>query len=432
MSSSASKSRRAYGAGSIVEIGGRYYGQWYLDGKRIKRVLGPIRVPATNDGLTKRMAEDRLRAVMAEVKSPPVEERLTVEEVGARYLKYTKMIGLKVTTTDSYESYLRVHVVPRLGNRPIAKLTKKDVQEFQDGCLAAGQSRRSTNLYRGFLHGICEYAVEEGWAKTNPVKLVKRLKIQKTKEIQFLTPSELNTLLSVGVLDTSVGRVDALLYYAAAMSGLRQGELIGLRWKDVDWTARAIRVRQSFSRGEKTTPKSDDSSRRVPLADDLARALDAHYLTSPWQADDDLVFAHPETGKQLERSRLLKRFKAGLVRANVGPFKPRIDRETGKLKIDASGQPMRVPALTFHDLRHTFGTQMAAAGVPLKTIQEWMGHDDIKTTMIYAHYMPADNEADMLGQAMSGIRLGSNLGSNLSDTDSNHEHLIPANAGPSN
>ena len=162
-----------------------------------------------------------------------------------------------------------------------------------------------------------------------------------------------------------------MLYVTAAMTGLRQGELLGLRWRDIDWASARVRVRQSYVRGEFGTPKSRRSSRSVPLADRVAGELDRHFKASAYQGDDDLVFCHPETGTPLDRSRLLKRFKAAAKRATLRPVR-------------------------FHDLRHTFGTRMAGAGVALRTLQEWMGHRDFKTTLIYADYQPAEREAELV------------------------------------
>ena len=163
--------------------------------------------------------------------------------------------------------------------------------------------------------------------------------------------------------------VERVLYLTAAMTGMRQGELLALRWMDVDWIAHRVRVRRNFVRGKFGTPKSKRSSRSIPLADDVARELELLFQGSSYQGDEDLVFAHPHSGRPIDRSLLLKRFKAALKRAGV--------RE-----------------LRFHDLRHTFGTRMAAAGVPMRTLQEWMGHRDFKTTLIYADYAPAANEAE--------------------------------------
>ena len=138
-----------------------------------------------------------------------------------------------------------------------------------------------------------------------------------------------------------------------------------LRWRDVDWTARKVRVRRNYVRGQYGTPKSERSERSVPLADRVAGELDRHFQRSQYQGDDDLVFPHPATGNPLDRSKLLKRFKRALKEAGLRD-------------------------LRFHDLRHTFGTRMAGAGAPMRTLQEWMGHASFKTTSeVYAHYSPS-------------------------------------------
>jgi integrase len=156
--------------------------------------------------------------------------------------------------------------------------------------------------------------------------------------------------------------------------------------------ARRIRVRLNFVRGRTGTPKSKRSSRSVPLADILGGVLDLLHRRSAFDDDEDLVFAHPHTGKPIDRSRLLKRYKQALKRAGVRDVR-------------------------FHDLRHTFGTHMAAHGVPMRTLQEWMGHRDFKTTLIYADYAPSSAEADLVNAAFQGINLGINLKETRSNSD---------------
>ena len=157
----------------------------------------------------------------------------------------------------------------------------------------------------------------------------------------------------------------------------------------------------TYVHGRFGTPKSKRSTRSIPLADGVARELELLFKASLFQADEDLVFAHPHTGEPLDRSQLLKRFKAALKRAGV--------RE-----------------IRFHDLRHTFGTRMAAAGVPMRTLQEWMGHRDFKTTLIYADYAPAANEAELINAAFArGASI--NLSINVSETDSNSKQEAPVN-----
>jgi integrase len=133
-------------------------------------------------------------------------------------------------------------------------------------------------------------------------------------------------------------------------------------------------VRRNYTRGEWGAPKSRRSSRAVPMISRTATELERLFQRSAYQADDDLVFAHPVLGTPLDASKLRKRFKATLERAGVR-------------------------AVRFHDLRHTFGTQAAAAGVPMRTLQEWMGHRDYKTTLVYADYAPRTHEQQMLEKA---------------------------------
>jgi integrase len=217
--------------------------------------------------------------------------------------------------------------------------------------------------------------------------------------------SEVEALLRA-VADDELGNVERVMYLAAATTGMRQGELIALRWRDVDWTARRIRVRRNYVRGEFGTPKSKRSSRAVPLIDRLAGELDRLSKATAWADDDDLVFAHPATGRPLDRSKVLKRFKAAMRRAKLGH------------RLGEGG-------ITFHSLRHCFGTRMAAQGVPMRTLQELMGHRDFATTLIYADYAPSAHEAEWAEAAFA--EQGTVRGTERSETERNPEHLKPHN-----
>jgi integrase len=169
----------------------------------------------------------------------------------------------------------------------------------------------------------------------------------------------------------------------------------------VDWPARRIRVQRNYVRGEFGTPKSKRSTRAVPLIDRLAAALDRLSKATAWDSDDHLVFAHPGTGRPLDRSKLLKRFKAAMKRAKLGH------------RLGEGG-------ITFHSLRHCFGTAMAAQGVPMRTLQELMGHRDFATTLIYADYAPSAHEAEWAEAAFASR--GTVRGTELSETERNREH----------
>jgi integrase len=381
--------RRSYGTGSIFERSGSYYGQWRVGGQLVKRKLGPIRRPGTRDGLTRAHAEARLRKLIEDVAvAPPPVERVTIEQAGRRLIAHLATLGRKRSTLQGYESFLRVHLAPHFGDAPLARIERHDIERFMAACRDGGQSVKSTLNYLGLLHSIFEYGIAEGWVAGNPCKRVAKPRAAEADpDIHFLEQAEVDALLRA-VPDDDLGRVERVVYLCAAMTGARQGELLALRWQDVDWTARRIRIRRNLVRGEFGTPKSKRSSRSVPLADVLGGELDRLHQATAYRADADLVFAHPHTGRPLDRSKLLKRFKVALAAAGVRN-------------------------LRFHDLRHTFGTRVAAAGVPMRTLQEWMGHRDFKTTLIYADYLPGEREADLVDAAFAR---GINLGINLSET----------------
>src|SRR5207253_3256229 len=121
-----------------------------------------------------------------------------------------------------------------------------------------------------------------------------------------------------------------------------------------------------------------------------------------WQGDEDLAFAHPITGEVLAKSNLSRRMRVALKAAGLDP------------------------SHRFHDLRHTFAMRLAAQGVPMRSLQEMMGHADYKTTLIYAAYAPAAHEAALIDRAFAR---GSVRGSNLSESDMTSEQLSPVNTG---
>jgi integrase len=201
-----------------------------------------------------------------------------------------------------------------------------------------------------------------------------------------------------------LGPVLRVLILAAAMTGLRQSELLGLRWRDIDWVAQRVRVRNTFVRGEHSSEGKSElsTSRSVPMADRVARAVETWSRRTAYAGDDDLVFAHPQTGRPLDRSKVTRRFRAACRDAGVRPVR-------------------------FHDLRHTFGTRLAASGESMRTIQEFLGHADAKTTQIYTHYAPSEHEVDMVNRAFAPSATGNNSGNKMRRTRKNQEQELPAN-----
>jgi integrase len=361
--------RRSYGTGTLYarRDGNRretWYGSWRVGGTRVKRRIGPKRRPGAADGLTRTQAEAELRRRIATEVVVAGAQRRTVAEAGDAYLDHLEhVMERKRTTLEDYSGYLRKHLAPFFGGRPLDKIDRAFVEAYLKAKKQGGLSSKTVQNHLNFLHGIFAFSIKRQWATSNPVALVDRPKAPRSahRRIRFLQPEELEAVVRA-VSQDELGAIERPLYLAAAMTGLRQGELIGLRWLDVDWSAGRIRVAESYTRGAFDSPKSH-RGRSVPLADRLAGELERHFQRSRWRGERDLVFAHPLTGHILDVSKLRKRFRRTLRHAGVHD-------------------------ITFHELRHTFGTQMAAAGAPLRAIQEWMGHADASTTAIYAHYAP--------------------------------------------
>jgi integrase len=158
-----------------------------------------------------------------------------------------------------------------------------------------------------------------------------------------------------------------------------------------------VRVRQNYVLGEFGTPKSKCSTRSVPLADAVGGELERLFKASSLQGDGDLVFADPFTAGPLDEAAILRRYRRALKAAKLNE------------------------AHRFHDLRHTFGTRMAAAGVSMRTLQEWMGHRDIDTTQRYADYAPSPHEAAFVEAAFSPEEIP--VGTSSEQPERNSAHL---------
>ena len=391
--------RRSYGTGSLYvrEDGtGRevWYGQWRANGRRLKRALGPKRAEGSRGGLTRTQAEAELRRLTAETPAArPTSDRLTLGEVAPLYLKQLEAKGRKRSTLVAAESCLNVWLLPALGDRALASIRVEHVEDLmarmEAGDRPGSGGRRSKPCspktirnYVGTLSAIYRFAMHSRrrWATTNPVDDVDLPEVEGTEDIRFLEPVEVTALADAAV-SGDYQAVDRAFYVTAAMTGLRHGELIALRWRDVDWSAMRVRVRQNYVLGEYGTPKSKRSTRSVPLSPEAGGELDRLAKTvagvSAEPPPDALVFADPYTGGPLSKAADNRRYRKALRAA----------------KLDESHR--------IHDLRHTFGTRCAAAGVPMRTLQEWMGHRDIATTQRYADYAPSTHEAEMIAAAFA-------------------------------
>jgi integrase len=400
--------RRSHGTGQLYVKSGSYYGRWRTsDGRRLNRRLGPRRATGSADGLTRAEAERVFRKIREREEtepSPKVASRVTITDAADSLRRKLALEGARKSYLENCESMQRVHVAPAFTDTPVRSIHRRDVEALAERMLADGKSPKTVRNVITFMHSVLEHAIDKEWCTANPVQRATRPRRRRAGDVepdlQFLTVPELEAVIRA-IPDQTVAREPAphrrgrrgpapppppdllgpvlrVLILTAAMTGLRQSELIGLRWRDVDWSAQRIRVRNAYTRKEHSARGKSDlsTSRSVPMADRVVAALDGWSERSAYTAQNELVFAHPQTGNPLDRSKVTKRFKQACADAQVKPVR-------------------------FHDLRHTFATRMAASGVPLRKIQEWLGHADSKTTQIYTHYAPDAHEVQMVNDGFA-------------------------------
>lgn len=371
--------RRSYGTGSLEERrnadGSRsWVARWREYGRPRKATLGRV------GEITEKQAEIKFAQLRGQPSEPRARgEQLTVAEVARRYLLAPARGGRprKPSTVENVQSETRTHLAPFFGERPFGGIDADDVADLVATLAAKGLAPKTIRNVLGTLSALFNFArsPRRRWASSNPCDGAELPPLPDAEEIRFLTRPELSKLVE-SARRGMYRDLDRALYLVAAMTGLRLGELLALRWRDVDWVAGVVRVRRNYVRGRYGTPKSRRSSRAVPMADEVGGVLDRLYQASSHRGDDDHVFAHPAHGGPIPKANVTRRLHKALADAELDDH-------------------------VFHDLRHTFGTTMAAAGVPMRTLQEWMGHRHISTTERYADYAPRASEGDWITAAFT-------------------------------
>jgi integrase len=315
------------------------------------------------------LAEDWLRSTLEQARRGTlpgsVRTGATFADAAAEFLRYTEHDrGCKPSTLRDYRSNLEAHLLPAFGDRGLESVTPAEIDAWRASL--PGLSPRTKNKLLVVMHGVFRRAQHVWGLPTNPVASVEKYRQRSSGDIVVFSPEEVMALVRAAGSEK-----DAAIFLTAAFTGLRRGELLALRWRDVDFAGSVVRVRASYAGGELTTPKSG-KVRSVPLAPEVARALAEIGQRRDWTSDDDLVFPG-EGGDYLDGSALRRRYAAAVRRAGLRP-------------------------LRFHDLRHTFGTRMIAKA-DIRRVQEWMGHADVQTTMRYLHYAPRADDAALVAEA---------------------------------
>jgi integrase len=359
------------GAGVIVYHGARgdVYRIKFTDatGRQIMETAG-----RAAEGFTRRDAEAVLRERLVDVKR----EGLTVggETFGAfvdRFLDvYLLTKGLKKSTVLDYTNTLRGHAVPILGDHTLTELEQRP--ELLDGYLtelatAKRLSAKTRANHVSTLHRVFEVARRWRLIRSNPVDAIEKPRVEQPETV-VLDEAEIARLLTAYRELEQAAPKDVWLPVVRRMvvvglgTALRRGELLGLRWCDVELLEGLLRVRQQFTRGGFSSPKSRASRRVVTFGPKTAAALEEQWHATLRRFDEDLVFGHPHLGTPLDASKLGGYARKALNRA----------------KIDKPIQP-------WHGLRHTALTFDAAVGSPNAYVQYRAGHSQFTITERYIH-----------------------------------------------
>lgn len=349
--------RRGQGEGSIFRRSdnGLWVGSLDLGwrGGRIRRSFY---------GKTRREVQDKVQTAQQSMRQglEPASERLTVDAYLRDWIEATRET-VRPSTWRRYEQITRQKLIPQLGHLPLHRLTPAHVEQMMRSLSGKGAGVRSVLHARAVLRSALSRAQRHGIIVRNAAALADPPKAPR-REIQALGPDEVRTLLA-NIADDPHGP----LYVVAMSTGMRQGELLGLKWSDVDLESGTASVRRALQRvnGSLQTveTKTERSRRDVPLT---ALAVDAlcDLRRRPVQSAAGSVFT-AATGLPLDGTNVTKRFQARL--AAIG-----------------------LPRVTFHALRHTTASLLLAGGTHPRVVMELLGHSQISLTMnTYTHVIPA-------------------------------------------
>ncbi len=301
---------------------------------------------------------------------PAVDERQTVKQYLTSWYESMKA-QVCISSYRRYGDYVN-HLIPALGHVALAKLTPQHLQTFYNRKLGEGLSPTTVHAIHAMLHRALKDAMQMGLVNRNVSEMLKPPK-RGHREMMPLSLLEVRRFLDVVAEDRFYA-----LYVLALSTGMREGELLALRWQDVDLVRSTVQIRmnvqETLGRYIIAETKTAYSRRTVALTQAAIDALGAHWqqqqlikrqLGDRYESGLDLVFPNRFGGIMIPHNITKRSFKRHLVKAGLS-------RE-----------------VRFHDLRHTAATLLLAAGVNVKVVSEMLGHSNVSITLnIYAHVLP--------------------------------------------
>jgi integrase len=346
--------KRASGEGSICfsETEQLWIGQITLpDGKRRRK-----------RSKTQKVIKDWLLAQRDAIRDGLVieDERITVGQFLDRYLQDVAAHTLRPKTFEAYSYLIRMHIKPALGNIRLNQLRPARVQKFYADKLESGLSRRTVQFMHSVLHKALQQALKWGMVVRNVGDLVEAPSPNRCTPITF-SPDQVKKFL-----ETVKEHRWYPIYVVALYCGLREGEVLGIHFEDLDLLHDEIHVRHAvqylIGKGLVITEPKTDSAKRTVTIPGFAHDVLVEYL-HPLKRDQGLIF----------------------VTSNDTPISPRNLVRHFKEALEEAG----LPEIRFHDLRHTHASLLLAAGVHPKLVQERLGHSQISLTLdTYSHVTP--------------------------------------------
>jgi integrase len=387
------RGRQRYGTGWVGERGdGRFEGRLRTeDGRRVSFY-----------GKSKKAVSDQITTYLRDPDKTYDSENLTVGQWLDQWLASVKAdTRCRLATYDLYSNTVKKHLKPHLESIRLSKLSRADVYDMLDNVKTKkGKGDRTRQIAHAVLHRAIRVAFKRDKVARNIVALVDKPSAAKKPKIFLASEEEVRKFR-----EAAVGSRYHALYVTALDTGLRQGELLALKWDSVDLQRGMIHVRATLTRDEtkklvSTPPKTPSSIRSVRLARTTIELLKEHQKT------------------QMACSRGLSTW----VFPNEDDYGPSC--KDGFLREEFQGVAKRagMPGLSFHGLRHSHATMLAALGVNIKALQERLGHSTTRMTLdVYSHLTStiqgeAVTALDAFYEKMAGKEIGGQIGGQTAKT----------------
>lgn len=306
----------------------------------------------------------------------------TFGDLAQEWIRLAAPATVEATTVSDYRGIIKNHLMPALGDVPVNHLTKKTVITYLQQKLLAGLAHSTVNHHKGVIARVLDLAEHDNLIPANPARSLGRWSKRQSRAggaLRVFTPEQVRVLLEA-CREHWPGYAPYIT--VMALTGLRTGEAVALRWTDIDLEGLSLRVRRSYRKGVlKHQAKTEAGLRRLELYPRLVTVLQDHHLAQK-KARLASGRARPKAGDDW----MFLNGDGGLI--DVDHFRARVWKP-----LIAKAE---LPARRMHDLRHTYISTRIKRGEDLAAISRDAGHANLRITLeTYAHFIPAGDPADL-------------------------------------